>query len=97
MSKLLEFEKEYMCKKCKHTFNVQADFEQHYSLPKPTSCPAPEPCNSIKFACLEGVNKNPLSYKDYQEIKIQEQVCCSFNRPFRQVAMVIEIFQNFEV
>eukprot|EP00794_Sanderia_malayensis_P020029 gene20029-21992_t len=74
LSKLLEFEKEYMCNKCKHVFTVQADLEQYYAFPKPTACPSPEPCNSVKFTCFSGGNKSPTNYKDYQEIKIQEQV-----------------------
>ena len=75
MAKLLEYEKEYMCNKCKHTFSIQADFEQHYMMRGPSSCPTPEGCNSTKFTCFDNKNANSSSFKDYQEIKIQEQVC----------------------
>ncbi|XP_067840779.1 DNA helicase MCM9 [Heptranchias perlo] len=74
MVKVLEFEHEYMCNKCRHIFTATADFEQHYTFCHPTSCPNPEGCNSIKFTCLSGSSSSPSSCKDYQEIKIQEQV-----------------------
>lgn len=72
--KLLEFQREYMCAKCRHVFAAQADFEQHYALPAPTRCPSPEGCTSIKFTCLQGDTAAPAACRDYQEIKIQEQV-----------------------
>ncbi|XP_078069830.1 DNA helicase MCM9 [Mustelus asterias] len=74
MVKVLEFEHEYMCNKCRHIFTVTADFEQHYTICRPTSCPNPEGCNSVKFTCLSGSSSSPASCRDYQEIKIQEQV-----------------------
>ncbi|XP_067881557.1 DNA helicase MCM9 isoform X2 [Heterodontus francisci] len=74
MVKVLEFEHDYMCNKCRHIFTVTADFEQHYTICRPTSCPNPEGCNSVKFTCLSGSSSSPASCKDYQEIKIQEQV-----------------------
>ncbi|XP_078398313.1 DNA helicase MCM9 isoform X1 [Cetorhinus maximus] len=74
MVKVLDFEHEYMCNKCRHIFTVTADFEQHYAICRPTSCPNPEGCNSVKFTCLSGSSSSPASCKDYQEIKIQEQV-----------------------
>lgn len=72
--KLLEFQREYMCAKCRHVFAAQADFEQHYALPTPTRCPSPEGCTSVKFTCLQGDTAAPAACRDYQEIKIQEQV-----------------------
>ncbi|KAL9967665.1 hypothetical protein ACROYT_G025945 [Oculina patagonica] len=72
--KLLEYEKEYICARCKHVFGVQADFEQFYSIPKPTKCPSSKECNSNKFNCLSDGASEPTSCRDYQEIKIQEQV-----------------------
>ncbi|XP_038616491.1 DNA helicase MCM9 isoform X2 [Tachyglossus aculeatus] len=71
--KVLEFERDYMCNKCKHVFVIKADFEQHYAFCRPTSCPNPEGCGSSKFTCLSG-SSAPASCRDYQEIKIQEQV-----------------------
>ncbi|XP_038655608.1 DNA helicase MCM9 [Scyliorhinus canicula] len=74
MVKVLEFDHEYMCNKCRHIFTVTADFEQHYTICRPTSCLNPEGCNSVKFTCLSGSSSSPASCRDYQEIKIQEQV-----------------------
>ncbi|XP_078504603.1 DNA helicase MCM9 isoform X2 [Lissotriton helveticus] len=72
--KVLEFERDYMCNKCKHVLTVKADFEQHYTFCSPTSCPSEEGCNSNKFICLTSSSSAPSSCRDYQEIKIQEQV-----------------------
>ncbi|XP_070543644.1 uncharacterized protein [Ptychodera flava] len=72
--KLLEFEKEFICNKCKHVFTVQADFEQYYKECRPVQCTNPEQCNSVKFMCLSDSGSSPSSCRDYQEIKIQEQV-----------------------
>ena len=37
--KMLEYEREFMCLKCKQVFAVRADFEQCYALAPPTRCP----------------------------------------------------------
>lgn len=86
--KVLEFEQDFMCNKCKHVLTEKADFEQFYSFTTPTSCTnAEEGCNSTKFTCLSEVS-SPSTCRDYQEIKIQEQVIalrlyvCSFNMRF---------------
>ncbi|XP_023570005.1 DNA helicase MCM9 isoform X2 [Octodon degus] len=72
--KVLECERDYMCNKCKHTFVVKADFEQYYLFCRPSSCPSLERCDSSKFTCLSDLSSNPARCRDYQEIKIQEQV-----------------------
>ncbi|OBS79747.1 hypothetical protein A6R68_22053, partial [Neotoma lepida] len=72
--KVLEHERDYMCNKCKHVFVVQADFEQYYTFCRPSSCPSPESCDSSKFTCLSDLSSSPARCRDYQEIKIQEQV-----------------------
>ncbi|XP_008581458.1 PREDICTED: DNA helicase MCM9 [Galeopterus variegatus] len=72
--KVLEFERDYMCNKCKHVFVVKADFEQYYTFYRPSSCPSLESCDSSKFTCLSGLSSSPTRCRDYQEIKIQEQV-----------------------
>ncbi|KAJ8023964.1 DNA helicase MCM9 [Holothuria leucospilota] len=76
MVKMLEFEKEFMCSRCRHVFNVQASFERFYSECRPHRCPNPDGCGSTKFNCLTGLSNNgaPTCCRDYQEIKIQEQV-----------------------
>ena len=72
-SQVLEYERDYMCTKCRHVFTVQADFDQFYTFAQLVACPNPDGCNSYKFSCLsEG--SEPAACKDYQEIKIQEQV-----------------------
>ena len=55
--KLLEYERDYICARCKHIFGVQADFEQFYSIPKPSKCPSSKECNSNKFSCLSDGGK----------------------------------------
>ncbi|NXN54565.1 MCM9 helicase, partial [Rynchops niger] len=72
--KVLEFERSYICNKCKHVFVVKADFEQYYAFCRPSACLNEEGCNSTKFTCLSGTTSSPASCRDYQEIKIQEQV-----------------------
>ncbi|XP_035977143.2 DNA helicase MCM9 isoform X1 [Halichoerus grypus] len=74
LAKILEFERDYMCNKCKHVFVVKADFEQYYTFYRPSSCPSLESCDSSKFTCLSGLSSSPTRCRDYQEIKIQEQV-----------------------
>nr|XP_047132529.1 DNA helicase MCM9 [Hydra vulgaris] len=70
LTKLLEYQRQYICNKCHHVFDLSAEFEQNYTIPLPTLCPSPESCNSKKFTALTKTKK----CKDYQEIKIQEQV-----------------------
>ncbi|XP_011357082.1 DNA helicase MCM9 isoform X3 [Pteropus vampyrus] len=72
--KILEFERDYICNKCKHVFVVKADFEQYYTFCRPSSCPSLESCDSSKFTCLSSLSSSPTRCRDYQEIKIQEQV-----------------------
>ncbi|XP_017548008.1 DNA helicase MCM9 isoform X1 [Pygocentrus nattereri] len=74
VTKVLEYERDYMCNKCRHVFSVQADFEQYYSFSPPTHCPSEDECSSFKFTCLSDSSAAPAACKDYQEIKIQEQV-----------------------
>ncbi|XP_055362212.1 DNA helicase MCM9 isoform X2 [Betta splendens] len=73
VAKVLEYQRDYMCAKCRHVFTAQADFDQFYTIDPPVTCPNPEGCNSYKFTCLSG-GSEPAACKDYQEIKIQEQV-----------------------
>ncbi|XP_029965459.1 DNA helicase MCM9 isoform X2 [Salarias fasciatus] len=73
IAKVLESERDYMCAKCRHVFTVQADFHQHYSFAPPAGCPHPAGCSSAKFSCLSS-GSEPAQCRDYQEIKIQEQV-----------------------
>ncbi|XP_071334463.1 DNA helicase MCM9 isoform X3 [Trachinotus anak] len=73
VAKVLEYERDYMCAKCRHVFTMQADFDQFYTFVPPVACPNPDGCTSYKFSCLSG-GSEPAACRDYQEIKIQEQV-----------------------
>ncbi|NXI56411.1 MCM9 helicase, partial [Chloroceryle aenea] len=71
--KVLEFERSYICNKCKHVFVVRADFQQYYTFCRPSACLSEEGCSSTKFTCLSTTTSSTCC-RDYQEIKIQEQV-----------------------
>ncbi|XP_069133672.1 LOW QUALITY PROTEIN: DNA helicase MCM9-like [Argopecten irradians] len=71
--KMLEFEKDYMCTKCRSVISVQADFEQFYAVSKPSKC-TNEVCNSNNFSPLNDAGTQPLKCRNYQEVKVQEQV-----------------------
>lgn len=71
-AKMLEHQRDFLCSKCKYPFTVKAEFEQYYSFPNPQRCPSPQNCNGTNFSPVEKADNN--NYKDYQEIKIQEQV-----------------------
>ena len=75
-AKILEYKKEYMCTKCKNVFSLQANFQLHYAVPTPTSCPINMECNGKKFVVMTGNDgtTGPKKCKDYQEIRVQEQV-----------------------
>ncbi|KAL3814390.1 hypothetical protein ACJIZ3_015658 [Penstemon smallii] len=65
--KMIEGEKIYECRVCKHRFKVFPEVETRNSTPRPTYCPS-ENCESTRFGIVED---NKLCH-DYQEIKIQE-------------------------
>ncbi|XP_025830716.1 DNA helicase MCM9-like [Agrilus planipennis] len=70
--KMLEFRRDYKCSKCKYQMTVNAVYEQKYIIFPPKKCLNPEGCgnlNIIPLNCLDASN-----CKDFQEIKIQEQV-----------------------
>lgn len=72
---MLEAEREYECAKCQHRFRVFSDIEQRSLLELPRTCPAPagprrKRCSSSAFTYVEGSHV----CRDYQEVKIQEQV-----------------------
>ena len=75
-AKILEYKKEYMCTNCKNVFSLQADFQLHYAVPTPTSCPVSYECSGKKFVVMTGNDgtTGPKKCKDYQEIRVQEQV-----------------------
>ncbi|XP_050441975.1 DNA helicase MCM9-like [Adelges cooleyi] len=70
LPKLLEYKKIYYCTKCKQAFDVKIDYEQFNKLIVPDRCPNPEDCPGTTFKPV----KDEEYIKDYQEIKIQEQI-----------------------
>ncbi|KAJ8625033.1 hypothetical protein MRB53_033563 [Persea americana] len=68
--KMIEGEREYECRKCKHVFKVYPELETGNSIRLPTSCPSKrsKPCEGLNFQFVEG----SIICHDYQEIKIQE-------------------------
>ena len=75
-AKILEYRKEYMCCKCKNVFVLETDFHLQNTAPIPLRCPVGSDCPSKKFVAVSGKDamSGPKKCKDYQEIKIQEQV-----------------------
>jgi len=74
---MLEAERIFECSKCKYCFSVKAEIEQFYSIPKPLFCPSESdpPCKGNKFILHSmEMEKSSEHCKDYQEIKIQEQI-----------------------
>eukprot|EP00049_Salpingoeca_infusionum_P027022 m.29682 g.29682 ORF g.29682 m.29682 type:complete len:1174 (+) comp9194_c0_seq2:221-3742(+) len=76
--KMLEYAREFVCTKCRHVFTCQARFEEHNTIPRPASCPNQLDvdvfCDSRKFELLNDPQDNPRYCRDYQEIKVQEEV-----------------------
>ncbi|KAF9612053.1 hypothetical protein IFM89_037972 [Coptis chinensis] len=68
--KMIEGEREYECRKCKHKFKVYPELETGNSIRHPTSCPSQRSraCEGTSFQFVEG----SIVCHDYQEIKIQE-------------------------
>lgn len=66
-SKLLKYEHTYICVKCKSPITVAAEYERKYMITKPKVCF--EHCSGKIFTHVDDDK-----CKDYQEIKIQEQI-----------------------
>ena len=61
--KLLDCEKEFVCNQCRQTFTVEADFEQYYSVCRPSKCPNEADCSNVSnFTVLaeQGGDENYL-------------------------------------
>ncbi|XP_059150821.1 DNA helicase MCM9-like [Physella acuta] len=71
--RVLEHEREYICSKCRTVTSAKADFEQFYSLSKPTVC-SNDACGGNNLVPLGDRATGPNMCRNYQEIKIQEQV-----------------------
>lgn len=72
-SKMLEYQRKYVCVKCKYENIIEAEFEHRYILKPPSKCGnSDKACRSSTFTQVQLVSREHC--KDYQEIKIQEQV-----------------------
>ncbi|CAB3360901.1 Hypothetical predicted protein [Cloeon dipterum] len=72
VSKMLEYQRIYKCKKCKFANVVKADYELNYYIVPPKKCGHPDGCGNGNFEVIQPADG--LNYKDFQEIKLQEQV-----------------------
>ena len=72
LAKTLEYQRMMECGKCHCRWTVQADPKEYYTFPKSFKCPSQSatPCNPKGIQVVEG----SIECKDYQEIKLQEQV-----------------------
>ncbi|XP_039843614.1 probable DNA helicase MCM9 isoform X5 [Panicum virgatum] len=70
--KMIEYERDYMCRKCQHSFTVRPELEAGNRINLPALCPSKSSrgCGSASFQSVEGTT----ICRDYQEIKIQENV-----------------------
>lgn len=70
---LREVTKEYMCAKCKHTFEVTGDVSQRGAFEVPLRCPSSgeKPCHGTKMISVDDI---PSMCREYQEIKMQEKI-----------------------
>uniref|UniRef100_A0A8D8BIE3 DNA helicase MCM9 n=1 Tax=Culex pipiens TaxID=7175 RepID=A0A8D8BIE3_CULPI len=85
--KFVEFKREYVCKRCKHEFDVEALYEEKYVFTVPWGCP-----NARETGCKGvPVRKNdqpvPDYCRNYQEIRIQEVAGNSNNPDSIQVTL----------
>lgn len=67
--KMIEGERKYECRKCKHIFKVYPELETRNAILLPSSCPS-QKCAGTNFQLVE----DSIIRHDYQEIKIQESV-----------------------
>lgn len=76
---MLDAEREYECTQCQHRFRVNSNLELHSTMELPKVCPSSmnpvqsrkgKGCKSSSFTYVEGTHV----CRDYQEIKVQEQV-----------------------
>nr|CAI5840576.1 unnamed protein product [Callosobruchus analis] len=68
-AKLLEYQRTYICVKCKTSVLIQAEYDKNYVIKQPKKCLTCFGSNLINFGELQNEN-----CKDFQEIKIQEDV-----------------------
>ena len=67
--KMLAAQHQFICTKCNWPVFVQTSIELNYKMVRPTVCSNPD-CPSTTFTFVE----NGTKFRNYQEIKIQEQI-----------------------
>ena len=67
--KMLAAQHQFQCTRCHSSVFIQTDIELNYQMVRPIMCSNPD-CSSTTFTFLEGGTK----FRNYQEIKIQEQI-----------------------
>ncbi|XP_078733273.1 DNA helicase MCM9 [Lampetra fluviatilis] len=73
-TRLLEHERTFACLACGRRFPVRAELETFHGLSTPAVCPGAPACRSTRFTGVGGEGGQPGVCRDYQEVKIQEQV-----------------------
>lgn len=76
MPNMIEWEITWQCQSCRGHFTRSADLESYNYHPRPTSCEATpvngKKCGSKKFEKVSAIGAH--NSRDYQELKLQEQV-----------------------
>lgn len=71
-AKLFQYQRKYLCVKCKTPITVTAPYETMYMIKEPKACSNGEGCSGKTFINFGDMNNE--NCKDYQEIKIQERI-----------------------
>uniref|UniRef100_A0A1Q3FWA5 DNA helicase MCM9 n=1 Tax=Culex tarsalis TaxID=7177 RepID=A0A1Q3FWA5_CULTA len=70
--KFVEYKREYVCKRCKHEFDVEAAYEQKYVFNVPWSCPMARETGCKGVPVPKNDQPVPDYCRNYQEIRLQE-------------------------
>ncbi|KAI8929498.1 MCM2/3/5 family-domain-containing protein [Entophlyctis helioformis] len=90
--KMMETVRRYVCAACEREFDVGYDVEQFNAVPRPVRCGAGGGCDGTKFTEVVAEQGDlSLVCKDYQEIKVQEQVTkLAVGTIPRSIAVILE-------
>lgn len=75
VAKMLEYQKQFMCAKCKNVMTIEADFDQRFAIIPPKKCKIVDCGSTTIVSHTEGI----IFGKDYQEIKIQVSDLLNFD------------------
>ncbi|RZC35570.1 DNA helicase MCM9 [Asbolus verrucosus] len=70
--KMLEYQRQYICAKCKYVMVITAEYERKNIIVSPKKCGNPEDCPGTNIINMGELNAEFC--KDYQEIRMQENV-----------------------